>query len=272
MRCMHEANLHTQNTFITLTYADEHLPSHGSLNYEAPVLFMKRLRDRISPDTVRSYGCAEYGELLNRPHYHLCLFGYDFPDQKLLKKSSNFPLYTSQILSELWPYGHHSIAALTFESAAYVARYVTKKITGPPAPSHYDLPPDPVTGEIHTRLPERAICVSRRPGLGKPWFEKYGTYVKHHDEVVLRGRKMRPPKYYDRLFDLADPEAFAFTKAHRKQGGKEAAEKLRQEDEAATVRRSAAGKPLSELRLHVMERCKETEFKLLKRGFENGSS
>jgi len=285
IRCMHEAALHTTNSFITLTYADEHLPAHGSLDYEAPVLFMKRLRDHLAPHKVRSYGCAEYGELLSRPHYHLCIFGFDFPDRSLLKSSSDskFSLFRSPLLESLWTLGHSSVAALTFESAAYVARYVVKKITGPSAPDHYTPRPlhppglipsssgNPHPGRIPSLLPEKAICVSRRPGLGKPWFDKYGTYVKHHDEVVLRGRKMRPPKYYDRLFDLADPAAFAFTKAIRKQGGLKAAAKLAEEDERIRVSR-APEKPLAELRLHVMERHQDLSTKLLKRGFENGSS
>lgn len=276
MRCMHESKMHTHNSFLTLTYSDEHLPAHGSLDYQAPVLFMKRLRDHISPLKVRSFGCAEYGEKLSRPHYHLCLFGYDFPDKRPFKKSGSAILHSSALLSSLWPYGHSSIGALTFESAAYVARYVTKKIsisdkTPAELRSHYDLPPDPITGEIHSRLPERALCVSRRPGLGRPWLEKYGKYVRDHDQVVLQGRTMRPPKYYDRLFDLADPDAFAFTKAIRKQSGLVAAQKLDEEDEHARSQR-APDKPLPELRLHVMERVKELSFKQLIRGFENGSS
>lgn len=140
MRCMHEASLYENNCFITLTYSDENLPLNGSLDYDAPVLFMKKLRKKFGPN-IRSYGCAEYGEKYKRPHYHLCLFNHDFHDKKPFNHThwgnNDNRLYNSNDLESLWDLGHSSVGKFTFETAAYVARYVTKKITGPAAADHY---------------------------------------------------------------------------------------------------------------------------------------
>jgi len=256
MRCMHEASLYPRNCFLTLTYDDEHLPPGGTLDYEAPVLFMKRFRERCGAG-IRSYGCAEYGELLSRPHYHLCIFNYDFSDKTLFKKGQ-FPLYTSKLLSELWTDGHSSIGELTFESADYVARYVTKKMTGPLAQEHYG-----------DRLPERSICVSRRPGIGREWAVQNPKLLREHDLVILRGKKMRPPKYYDKLFDLADPQAFAMVKAKRKEAGQDAAWRLQKE---IASRNRRYGKLHPPHRLLVMAQVQDLKFQLLKRGYENGET
>lgn len=48
MRCLDEAQMHKgENSFITLTYDDEHLPPDGSLERQAFPLFMKRLRKKV---------------------------------------------------------------------------------------------------------------------------------------------------------------------------------------------------------------------------------
>lgn len=205
IRAMHEASLYENNCFLTLTYADEYLPANGSIDPEAPVLFMKRLRKTYGAK-IRSFGCAEYGEQLQRPHYHICLFNFDFSDKKPLKEVNGYKVYVSKNLEKLWPYGHSTVGTLTFESAAYTARYVTKKITGKKSQEHYG-----------ARAPEKPVCVSRRPGLGKPWLEKFHADVYSAiDGVILRGKKMKPPKYYDRIFDIANPDVFAKTKLQRK--------------------------------------------------------
>ena len=60
VRCMHEASMHMFNSFVTLTYDDDHLPEYNSLNYKHFQDFMKRLRK--SHNGVRFYMCGEYGE------------------------------------------------------------------------------------------------------------------------------------------------------------------------------------------------------------------
>ena len=88
-----------------------------------------------------------------------------------------------------------TIGDVTFESAAYVARYCTKKITGKLAHEHYK-----------GKLPEYAT-MSRRPGIGRAWLEKYKDDVYNYDYVVVRnGLKLRPPRYYDKIYDEIDSE------------------------------------------------------------------
>lgn len=191
MRCMHEASLYKRNSFITLTYDDAHLPADGALDHPAFQRFMKRLRKRFAPETVRFYMCGEYGPENWRPHYHACLFNCDFDDKKYLRvMESGAKLYTSELLSELWPFGYTSVGDVTFESAAYIARYCVQKITGDAAEAHY------------ARV--GGVCeynqMSRMPGLGAGFLEKWESDIYPHDYVVVNGKECNVPKYYDRIF------------------------------------------------------------------------
>lgn len=209
IRCLHEAQMHDFSSFVTLTYSDEELPADGSLNYRDYWLFMRRLRRRYPK--VRFYMCGEYGESTFRPHYHACLFGVHFGDRVPYRDSgSGFRLYRSDLLDRLWEKGLCSIGDVTFESAAYVARYVTKKVTGKVASAHYERF-SPVTGEIVNVKPEFAN-MSRNPGIGAPWLAKYGAEVFPRDFCIVNGMKVKPPRYYDNLFSLADAESADYVK------------------------------------------------------------
>lgn len=212
IRCHHEASLYENNSFITLTYADEHLPQNGSLDLDAQQKFFKRLRKKYGSG-IRFYACGEYGSKFGRPHYHACLFNHDFADKILWKITNDVPLYRSSSLEELWPYGHSSVGNVTFQSAAYVARYILKKITGEHADNHYTHMDE--HGEIHDRKPEYTT-MSRRPGIGKKWLEKYSTDVYPDDFIVLGGKKYRPPKYYDAQYELTEPDILKNIKRKRK--------------------------------------------------------
>lgn len=202
IRCAHEASLYEDNCFITLTYNNDHLPDDKSLDVSHFQKFMKRLRKRFGQN-IRFYHCGEYGEQYGRPHYHACIFNFDFKDKKFWRMSNDNRLYTSEALQELWPYGYSSIGDVTFESAAYVARYIMKKVNGELAEQHYtDI--DPQTGEITKRKPEYTT-MSRRPGIGKGWLDKYQSDVYPEDFVVMNGKKMKPPKYYDSQYELHSP-------------------------------------------------------------------
>lgn len=204
VRIMHEAQMHEASCFITLTYSDEHVPRNGSLDVRDFQLFMKRLR-RGSSGPLRFFHCGEYGDQTARPHYHACLFGEDFlSDRQLLKANKQGdPLYVSDKLSEAWGLGHANFGALTFESAAYVARYCLKKISGAKAADHYG-----------DRKPEY-VTMSRRPGIGATWFARFGKEVYPSDSTVMRGKEMMPPPFYDKLLEKTDPLLFAEVKAKR---------------------------------------------------------
>lgn len=192
VRCMHEASLYDENSFLTLTYNDENIPPSGSLVKSDFQDFMKRLRKSIAPKKVRYYHCGEYGETLARPHYHALLFGHDFEDKKFFSKRGENSLFVSDTLSKLWPFGFSVVGEVTFQSAAYVARYVMKKVTGEKAVDHY--------GE---RVPEYTT-MSRRPGIGKGWYEKFKADVYPHDRVIVRGYPTRPPRFYDEQLGRED--------------------------------------------------------------------
>jgi len=205
MRCIHEAQLHQNNCFITLTYDDEHLPQDLSLDHREFQLFFKRLRKANPHIKIRYYMAGEYGSTRGRPHFHACIFGYDFHDKKLFSRTSaGSLLYRSQELEKLWPYGYSTIGDVTFESAAYVARYIMQKQTGKDVdPNHYTYC-DLTSGELIKLQPEYNK-MSLKPGIGADWYKKYKNDVYPHDYVEVRGQKIKPPKYYDQLYSKENP-------------------------------------------------------------------
>lgn len=148
--------------FVTLTYDNFNLPIDDdgpTLRKCDPQLFMKRLRWYFSSKRIRFFLCGEYGPRTFRPHYHVILFGlglFDFGDC-VVKKYNKLgqPLWVSETLSKIWPFGYHLIGAVTKESCDYVARYTLKK--------QFDLDSD---GKYPPHiLPPFTLC-SRRPGIG----------------------------------------------------------------------------------------------------------
>lgn len=209
VRIMHQTQMEADSCFLTLTYDDAHLPSDRSLHVEHPQAFIKSLRRKIRP--FKYFLCGEYGGETLRPHYHLCLMGEDFhKDRETYRYATpnGHPLFTSATVNAAWPHGTHNlIGALTTESACYVASYVNKKFKGPNTDNRYKtlFIEEDGTAEIHQLKPEFAT-MSRRPGLGSTWFDKYHKEVYPADEVILNGRPRRPPKYYDSLLEKLDPK------------------------------------------------------------------
>lgn len=215
VRVMHEDSMHDQSYFLTLTFDKDHYPDLSKPIYPYFQGFMKRYRARFPDLEIRFYMCFEYGENFGRPHFHACIFGH-LPDDAVLYKRtfSGDNLYTSSLLESLWPYGFCPFGDVTFASAAYIARYCTKKITGDAADEHYTLT-DPDTGEI-IRRPSEFNRMSLKPGIGARWIDRYHTDVYPSDEVIVRGRPVKPPRYYDKRFgDRIDPEFFLEVKEKR---------------------------------------------------------
>ena len=65
--------------------------------------------------------------------------------------------------------------------------------------------------------------MSRKPGIGKTWIEKYKTDVYPRDEVILNYKKMRPPKFYDSHYELTEPKEHAKLKNNRAKKAKKRA-------------------------------------------------
>lgn len=246
---MHEASLYERNCFLTLTYDREHVPSDGSLNKTHFQLFVKRLRKRFGPG-IRYYHCGEYGEQLGRPHYHALLFNHDFSDKKFFSVRNDLPLYTSDALSELWPSGFSTVGSVTFESAAYVARYVMKKVTGARAVDHYQ-----------GRQPEYTT-MSRRPGIGARWYAQFKGDVYPRDKVIVRGVPSRPPRFYDGLLGREDPALLALLKITRERNSQRFVEDVLSDGRMVKVSDSDGQ------RLLVRETVKLAEISTLKRPLE----
>lgn len=183
--------------------------------------FLKKLRERTKTK-MGFYMCGEYGDKLLRPHYHYLLFGYDFPDKKYWKLSLNgSKLYVSKLLTETWGHGHAWIGEATEQTAAYIAGYVTKKITGPKAEEHYRRTDE--AGNDYWLQPEFGL-MSRNPAIGKGWYERFHQDVSTKDAVIqLGGVEVKPPRYYDKLRERRDPEGLTKAKQAREERAKEKA-------------------------------------------------
>ena len=197
LRVMHEASLHSENCFVTLTYGRDKLPPDGSLEHRDFQLFMKRLRFHAKRP-VRFYMCGEYGPLNFRPHYHACLFGVSFQSDRVPagKSGSGAVFFHSPTLEKLWTHGRVSVQDLTKETAGYCARYIMKKRLG--ILSEADMAAY-VTDDGVIRRREYA-AMSLKPGIGASWYKLFGkTDVHRQDFVIADGSRLPVPRYYDKL-------------------------------------------------------------------------
>lgn len=247
LRCHHEAQMHEQNCFITLTYDEEHIPQDRSLRPDDFTKFLKRLRKRVGP--IRYFMCGEYGNAPGyRPHYHAIIFGYDFPNKRLVNiRTNKNRVYTSPLLSDLWPHGSHEIGSVTYKSANYVARYILKKQQGDQDEifNRYVIV-DPDTGEMHSRELEYTRC-SLKPGIGETFFNKYTSDFFPHDYAIMPdGRRTPVPAYYRRLLQRNMPEL---------------AETLR----LARIEKAKDNPNNTPTRLEAREKCQQAKLKRLKR-------
>jgi len=219
---------------------------------------MKRLRKKFGQN-IRYYHCGEYGEQcaicgrnrsecevsgdthrfiksLGRPHFHACIFNFDFYDKIPYSTNNGIIVYTSETLSGLWPYGYSITGDVTFESAAYTARYITKKIFGPDAPDYYQ-----------GRKPEYTTMSN---GIGKDWYKLFKSDLYPHDKCIINGKEVKIPKYYDSI--LGDQDKFELLK----QKAKRKAKALAHEKDCSTRR------------LRDREKCQTARFTKLPRKLE----
>jgi hypothetical protein len=213
-RILHEGSLYQHNGMVTLTYADRFLPRGGALVKPHFQAFMKTVRNwleysrRKDPEALpevealRYYGVGEYGELSLRPHYHLMMLGWTFPDLKRVEDAKGRVCWVSDLASEFWGQGFVHIAPFNPETAAYVAGYTMKKLA--------------VLDPRVRHLPPPFALMSKRPGLGAEWIDRFQDDVFPCDEVVVQGRVAgKAPRYYDERVKKRDPELIAGVKAHR---------------------------------------------------------
>lgn len=217
VRCMHEAHLHEENYFVTFTYNDDNLPYNNSLVPRHLTLFFKRLRKK---QNVRYYSCGEYGDKLGRPHYHAIIFNLRLDDLLPYSYNDGNRLYTSNLLSKLWYHeetreilGNVYIGHVTFESSAYVSRYILKKQLGQNSLKLYyeestDTYYDKETGQDYVGEIPEFVRMSRRPGIGAKYFDIYKEqmYRKGNNGIVSirSGVTSNTPRYYDNMYEKLD--------------------------------------------------------------------
>ena len=213
-RCMLELNDHNSAYFLTLTYDNSHLPTNDYIDAwtgeikQSPVHtlvkkdlqdFMKRLRKNTG-QSLRYFACGEYGDKTFRPHYHLIVFGLELDDLRLYKVNyRGEPYYNSSMIEKCWKFGHSVVADVTWDTCAYVARYVVKKLKGEPA----------VAYEYLNIVPP-FVLMSRRPGIARNYYDNHRDEIYKYDNIVMStnkgGRTIRPPRYYDKLYDVDYPD------------------------------------------------------------------
>lgn len=210
VRITHEATLHEENSFVTLTYDDNHLPPYNSLQYSDLQSFWKKLRREVGH--LRYYAVGEYGDETLRPHYHACIFGHAFTEKRTILRQTPTLLWTNPTLQKAWGMGHVSVGALNFVTAQYTAAYVTKKLNN----KRQYVRTDEETGEL-IPLQQPKAFMSLKPAIGRTWLEDYGKQTYDHDHVVIQGRAQKPPKYYDRWLEAKNPEKLQQIKERRKE-------------------------------------------------------
>lgn len=208
--------------------------------------WLKKMRDTLSKRhgvNIRYFGCGEYGSEENseRPHYHILIYGYDFPDKVLFKKSKKgSDCFISEELSKLWPYGIHTIQSIEYGICMYASKYVMKKVKfdGDSSLSefekYYGREPEflfmskgncqsnrcKYINEIITNCkglnslrnlenPYCKSCDKTRGGLGYDWLCKYYYDVIKLGYIVIEGVKYPIPKYYLDIISLTSPETYA---------------------------------------------------------------
>lgn len=230
-RIMMECKEWEQNWFLTLTYDPEHVPIGYTINKETGELienmtlypkdlqdFLKRLRRTWEYDynhqNIRFFACGEYGERFGRPHYHICIMNLPIPKEELEFMFNNHEgdaIYDCKKIRKIWGKGLIGIGEVTFNSAAYVARYIMKKQKGPDSDWYYK---SQGKAKEFTRM-------SLKPGIGKNYYEQNKTKIYQYDNITLpKGRSsitVKPPAYFDKLYDLDDPDNLAKIKQARRE-------------------------------------------------------
>lgn len=231
-RITHEVQTSELSCFITLTISDLNIHTDsftrvkdkstfwGYSVYKRSVqLFIKRLRKQTNAK-FKFFACGEYGDQKLRPHYHICIMGYDFPDKQYWKKSkAGSIIYRSNMLEKIWTYGYAHIGDLNFQSAAYTARYTLKKTKDKTQYQHID-GYDETTGEIyHWQLNPEFILMSK--GIGLNWWQKYKSDTFKDYLSIDYDKKVKIPRYYDKQLEKYSPERLESIKQEREEKAKE---------------------------------------------------
>lgn len=195
IRITHEQQMHKVSCMLNLTYDDAHLPDHGQLWKDDLQRFFKRLRK--AGYTFKYVASGEYGDVSRRPHFHIALFGVDFSsDRRVFGRSSNGErTFISDVVTRVWPAGHHLIGSLNFESAAYIARYILKKAKGAQVAAPLAVDDDGVLV-----LPNPEFLLMSK-GIGRSWFREFffSDVFPIASVITAQGSRAPVPRFYKSL-------------------------------------------------------------------------
>ncbi len=236
-RCMLELQDHDSAFFCTFTYDNDHVPISYYADKETGEakpsltlrkrdfqLLMKRIRKHFSDDHIRFFAAGEYGGQTLRPHYHAIIYGLHLNDlvpYKTVKEGGVlYTYYNSPSLQKCWldsdgkPIGFVVVGAVTWESCAYTARYVLKKQKGEASAVYQEF-----------NLEPEFTLMSRKPGIARNYYDTHPDLFQSdfiNISTPKGGRKFRPPRYFEKLFELDFPEEAAKRSEVRKAAGSNA--------------------------------------------------
>lgn len=266
IRCSHEFQIRKVASFITLSIdsakanlfnTEKNLKHYckrcinGSRYIKYPVDYtlckgmlldeIKRMRDTLFKRygiKIRYFGCGEYGSEKDRPHYHLIIFGYDFPDRRFIELSKKgIPIYHSEELQEMWKYGLATVQEVNHRACLYTAKYCLKKLKYnddiSEMEAYYGREPEFLVMSKGSCQPNRCPylddiiknckdmkslrdlgnpycknCKYQRGGIGYDWFVKYGEDVLKIGYVTIDNIKYPIPKYYLKILKLTSEEKY----------------------------------------------------------------
>lgn len=229
-----------QNWFCTVTYNEESIevpewvedPSGitycnegewgGTLVPKDLTQFIKNVRQimkrEYNQDGIRFMACGEYGSETERPHYHIIFFNLNLPVEDLYKPRiiNKNVYYQSHIIERAWAYkGICNISEATWNTIAYTARYITKKVNGKISEEYY---------ATKGQKPE-FMRVSRMPGIGEHYYRKHWQEIYARDEIIIKNQNgaisCKPPQYFDELYKAEHPEEFKRIQEKRKREGRD---------------------------------------------------
>lgn len=176
VRCVLEAKYHKDCIFLTLTYSDEFLPDNDDKLKKDFSKFIKDLRNQGFK--FRYFGCGEHGDLNDRRHLHMILFGFKPDDMKCegIGRNGGY-YYSSKFLRDIWSKGHIVIGDFNYATAKYVASYCVGK--------------DKKTSFVR---------MSRKPGIGFPYLVDKVDEIYSYDCIYGNFGQQKvahPPRAFD---------------------------------------------------------------------------
>lgn len=173
VRMVHEMSYWEKNSFVTITYDEKNKPINGSIQKHELQCFIKRLRKLIKGG-FKFYACGEYGQLSNRPHYHLILFGVGISDADKIRGC--------------WAKGWIKVGSCTRESIQYVCGYIQKKLNGEKSKEVYGL-----------RLPPFQL---QSQGIGLRYALDNSIQISKKLGCTINGVEVGLPRYYRKKLDI----------------------------------------------------------------------